>query len=212
MTNSHNKYFMVSKRLTPETRKSQIIAAADLVLLEVGIDRFTVDQVMERAKIAKGTVYNYYTNKDEMLAELGLKALALMHEYFNKEIEKYDDSIDKIKGICRACYKYYRQYPEYFELISFMERPEFDINVQGLLKISQDFQRYTNSIVIAGQEKGQIKKTLDPAMINYILWASCVGVVQFVETKKKLLKNHHEIDTELMVQTFAEMITEGIKA
>ena len=59
------------KRETPELRKQQIIAAADLVLLEVGIERFTVDQVIEKAGIAKGTVYNYYKNKDEMLAELG---------------------------------------------------------------------------------------------------------------------------------------------
>ena len=59
---------MPGKRATPEIRKNQIIAAADLVLLEAGIDAFTIDQVIAKAGIAKGTVYNYYKNKDQILA------------------------------------------------------------------------------------------------------------------------------------------------
>ncbi len=198
------------KRATPETRKSQIIAAADLVLLEVGIDRFTVDQVVEKAKIAKGTVYNYYKHKDEMLAELGVKALDLLHKHFKMMTDKFDHSIDKVKAICMAAYEYNRQYPEYFELISHMERPEFNININAYLKLSYEIQHLTGGVIREGQEKGEIKPDLDSTMANYILWACCVGVVQFVDTKKKLLKNHHEINTKKMVQSFSEMITNGM--
>ena len=201
---------MHKKRATPETRKSQIIAAADLVLLEVGIDKFTVDQVIEKANIAKGTVYNYYKNKDEMLAELGTKALSLMHQHFKKNADLCDNSIDKIRAICTTSYYFQRQYPEYSRLISNMERPDFDINTSNYVKLSYDLQKFTSAIVIEGQHKGEIKPSLDPIMVNYILWASCVGVVQFVETKKKLLKNHHEIDVEKMVETFADMVTRGL--
>ena len=202
----------MSKRATPESRMHQIIAAAELVLLDVGMERFTIDQVVERAKIAKGTVYNYYKNKDELLAELGTKALGIMQQHFITATEQHDDSVGKVKAICLACYRFYQKYPKYFELISFMERPDFNINIQGYLKLSQDFQRFTNNIIIQGQARGEIRTGLEATMVNYILWASCVGVVQFVETRQKLLKNHHEISTEHMVNTFAEMITSGIKA
>ena len=203
---------MIRKRESPESRKSQIIAAADLVLLEVGIDRFTVDQVIERAKIAKGTVYNYYKNKDEMLAELATKGLDIMQQHFVDSTKKHANWVDKIRAICLACYEFYEKYPKYFELISYMERPDFNINIQGYLKLSFDFQKFTSSLIVAGQEQGEIRKSLEPMMVNYILWACCVGVVQFVESKKKLLKNHHEIDRQQMVNTFADMITQGIKA
>ena len=201
---------MVRKRATPESRKNQIIAAADLVLLEVGIDRFTVDQVIDKAKIAKGTVYNYYKNKDEMLADLAIKALSLLHHHFKNNTERLENSIDKIKAICMTSYEYNKQYPEYFELISHTERPEFNINISEYLKLSYDIQHLTDSIIREGQQKGEIKSTLNTTMCNYILWASCVGVVQFIDTKKKLLKNHHEINTKQMVESFAEMITKGI--
>ncbi len=199
------------KRATPEYRKSQIIAAADLVLLEVGIDNFTVDQVIERAKIAKGTVYNYYKNKDEMLAELGYKALSLMLSLFHQGIQKHSSSVDKVKSICLSSYDFYRLYPQYFELISYMERPNFDIDISDYLKISQNITSMVKEVITEGQQKKDIKSNISSEMITYILWACSVGVVQFVDTKKSLLTNHHEISTREMVAAFSDMITEGIK-
>jgi len=201
---------MTKKRISPEFRKKQILTAADAVLLEVGIEKFTVDQVIERAQIAKGTVYNYYTNKDEMLAELGIKALGIMQQHFTEATQQHTHSVEKVKAICMACYNFYQGYPKYFELISFMERPDFSINLKDYLSLSYDFQHFTKGIIQQGQEKNEINPDLSPTMVNYILWASCVGVVQFVETRKKLLKNHHEIDTKQLIATFADMVTSGI--
>lgn len=201
----------VRKRESPESRMRQIIAAADLVLLEVGIDRFTVDQVIEKAGIAKGTVYVYYKNKDEMLAELGAKALNLLHATFKEATEKHDSYIDKIKAICFAHYDYTKKYSAYSDLISYMERPEFDIHIQEYINISYDLTDFVVNLVKAGQATGEIKKDIDPHTLTYVAWATNVGVVQFVETKKKMLKNHHAISTDQMVETFAQMITEGIR-
>lgn len=201
----------VRKRESPEQRKSQIIAAADHVLLNVGIDRFTIDQVIEKAGIAKGTVYRYYKNKDEMLAELVAKALQLLHETFVEATNKTPSYIDKIKAICHSHYDYTKTYPAYSDLISYMERPEFDIHVQGYINISYAITDFVVTIVREGQQAGEIKKDLDPHLVTYIAWATNVGVVQFVESKKHMLKNHHEISTEQMVDAFADMITLGIK-
>ena len=200
------------KRETPEIRKQQIITAADKVLQEVGIERFTVDQVIEKAGIAKGTVYNYYKNKDEMLADLGAKALTLLHESFTNATKDEESYVAKIKGICYAHYSYTQRYPAYSELISYMERPEFDLHISGYLAISYSLTDFVVNMVRDGQEAGEIRNDLDPHTVTYIAWATNVGVVQFVESKKNMLKNHHEINTEAMVNTFAEMITQGIKA
>ncbi|MEM7549525.1 MAG: TetR/AcrR family transcriptional regulator [Bacteroidota bacterium] len=202
---------MAARHSTPESRKTQIIAAADLVLLEVGIDRFTIDQVIEKAGIAKGTIYNYYKNKDEMLAELGAKAIKLLDNTFREAVAAKASYIDKIKAICYSHYDYTLKYPAYSDLISYMERPEFDIQIQGYLNISYDLTDFVVKLVEEGQDVGEIRKNLDPHILTYIAWASNVGVVQFVESKKHMLKNHHEISTKQMVETFANMITEGIK-
>ena len=117
-----------------------------------------------------------------------------------------------IKAICYAHYDYTKKYAAYSDLISHMERPEFDIHVQGYIKISHALTDYVVEIVKEGQEKGEIKKDIDPLILTYVAWATNVGVVQFVESKKNMLKNHHEISTKQIVDTFADMITEGIRA
>ncbi|MEM0996889.1 MAG: TetR/AcrR family transcriptional regulator [Bacteroidota bacterium] len=200
------------KRPTAEARKQQIIAAADLVLLDGGIEGFTVDQVIARAQIAKGTVYNHYRNKDEMLAELGIKALQLLLDRFTTATDAENYSSKKIAALCLACYDYYREFPDYFELISYMERPEFNINYATHLKISQKIQRFTNDLIVHGQSRGEIKSEISPTLTGYIIWASCMGVVQFVDSKKKLLTNHHEIDIRQLVTAYAEILTAGLKA
>lgn len=179
-------------------------------MLEVGIERFTVDQVIEKAGIGKGTVYKYYRNKDQMLVDLVVKALELLLTGFQEVTEEKEHHLDKIKALIQSCYAYYQTYPKYFELISYMERPEFDIDEANYLAVSHRLQAFTHNLVLEGQQKGHINPSLDTAMSHYILWACCVAVVEFVEAKKKLLKDHHEIDRHAMVDTFAEVFTQGM--
>ncbi len=200
------------KHVSPETRRNQILAAADLVLIEVGIERFTIDLVIEKAGIAKGTVYNYYKSKDEVLSDLSVKALTLLHEEFKKGTAPYENGVDKLRALCITNYNYYLNYPDYYKLVSFIERPEFDINTRAYRKLSYSIQNFVSEIITTGQKKGEIKTSMDPNSINYVIWASCIGVVQFVESRKKLLKNHHELDVEEVIHTFSDMITRGIVA
>jgi AcrR family transcriptional regulator len=48
-----------------------------MVLQEVGVNNFTIDQVVDYLGIAKGTVYKYFKSKDDVLAEVSVKALNL---------------------------------------------------------------------------------------------------------------------------------------
>ncbi len=201
-----------TRHRSPGTRKQQIIAAANTVLLEVGIERFTVDQVVAKAGIAKGTVYKYYRNKDEVLSELTVLALRLLHEKFVQSTEGLPSSIDKIKAVCMANYRYHQEFPEYAKLLAYAERPEFDIRMEEYFKISYSLQDFVQSIIVSGQKNDEIKKTFNPVIVGNILWACSVGVVQFVDTKEKLLKDIHAIKQEEMINCYMEMITEGIRS
>lgn len=50
-----------------EERREEIIAAAAELFLGKGYDRTTMKDVMERLQIAKGTIYHYFTSKEELL-------------------------------------------------------------------------------------------------------------------------------------------------
>ncbi len=51
----------------PEERKKDIIAAAYQLFLSKGYNRTTMQNVMEQLQIAKGTIYHYFSSKEELL-------------------------------------------------------------------------------------------------------------------------------------------------
>jgi AcrR family transcriptional regulator len=62
----------VPRTQPPDVRREQLLDAAEALLLEHGLRATTVADVAEAAGVAKGTMYLYYTSKDELLA--GLRA------------------------------------------------------------------------------------------------------------------------------------------
>lgn len=56
---------------SPETRRNDIMNAAQALFVLQGIVATTVDQITTSAKVAKGTFYLYFASKDELLQALG---------------------------------------------------------------------------------------------------------------------------------------------
>lgn len=57
-------------RRDPVLRREAVLDAAQSLFVEQGIGRTSVDQIARRAGVAKGTVYLYFTTKDEIAAAL----------------------------------------------------------------------------------------------------------------------------------------------
>jgi AcrR family transcriptional regulator len=199
------------KRQSPEERKSQILTAAEQVLTEVGLDSFTVDKVVTKAGIAKGTVYKYYKSKDEVFSEISVKALKKLLEVFKAGAEEKESVVDKLKSVPLSYYQYSLDYPAYHELLEYMERPEFTVMHGDFMKVSHALQNFTLDMFKAGQENGELKPHLNPIISTNVMWASCLGVVQFVESKGKLLLNREQISQQEIVTEFSEILIEGMK-
>lgn len=57
-------------------RRERIFQAALSLFLEKGFDATTVEEIAERADVAKGTVFNYFPNKRAFLASMGEEWMA----------------------------------------------------------------------------------------------------------------------------------------
>ncbi|MEJ2503485.1 MAG: helix-turn-helix domain containing protein, partial [Gemmatimonadota bacterium] len=53
-----------------EATRRRIVDAATRLFGERGFDAPTVDEIAESADVAKGTIYNYFSTKEELLFEL----------------------------------------------------------------------------------------------------------------------------------------------
>jgi AcrR family transcriptional regulator len=69
---------------SPETRKEELLAAAQQLFRENGVDKTAVSDIVKKAGVAQGTFYNYFKSKDEIFAAV----LERVTEYMLLEIQK----------------------------------------------------------------------------------------------------------------------------
>jgi len=71
------------RRLTPEVRRAQILAAALEVFTGLGFERATLQDVADRAGVTKGALYHYFESKDQLFTEL-------VHGYLGELVQAGD--------------------------------------------------------------------------------------------------------------------------
>jgi AcrR family transcriptional regulator len=199
------------KHLNKLSREQQIIDAADQILKEVGAYNFTIDQVVARLDVAKGTIYKYYKSKDDILAEVSVKALSLLLAYFEKAVASKADLLDATKALMMSCYEYYIDNPQYFELIIYMERPEFSSNIKNYVLISHKLRNYFTGHIMNCQVTGLIKKDLSPIYFTYIIWGGCMGLMNFIEAKQVFIEEMEKIDRQQLLEVYIETLIAGMK-
>lgn len=69
---------------SPETRKEELLAAAEQLFRENGVDKTAVSDIVKKAGVAQGTFYNYFKSKDEIFAAILERAT----EFIILEIQK----------------------------------------------------------------------------------------------------------------------------
>jgi AcrR family transcriptional regulator len=65
----------------PEVRREEIVSAAQDLFLRNEYEKTTLQDIMRKVKIAKGTIYHYFTSKEELL-EAVVKNMA--HQYVSR--------------------------------------------------------------------------------------------------------------------------------
>ena len=200
------------KHFTESTRKQQLITAADAVLLKEGVVDFTIDKVVDHLGVAKGTFYKYFKSKDDILAEVCSKALHQLLNYFKLSEKNSPESIESTRAIIMSSYYYSEDYPQYFELIVHMERPELDFDVNAHKEASKKLQDFFSGHIEKQQEKGIVRKDISPLLANYFCWGSSMGIMQFLEAKKVFLERTIKVSQKELLEAFVDVLIHGMKA
>jgi AcrR family transcriptional regulator len=80
-----------------EQKKKDIALGTKALILEHGISNLTISQIAKAANIGKGTVYEYFKNKDEIVFEL---VEILMYEHNlqkEKKLARVESTREKVK-------------------------------------------------------------------------------------------------------------------
>ena len=92
--------------------REAIVEAAERLFLERGFGSVTMDELAEAAGVARRTLYNQFTNKEEIFREMLLRVSAQLETAFPPGIETQGEVEDVLRLIARMILELHK-HPEY---------------------------------------------------------------------------------------------------
>lgn len=86
-------------------KKREILRAAREVLAENSYHGTSIKAIAKKAKIATGTFYLYFTNKDSLINLIIEEVFQELLDCIKEERAKFTDSFDKLQASMEACIK-----------------------------------------------------------------------------------------------------------
>lgn len=87
------------KRLDPQARRDAILDAAEAVFLEVGFSAASMSEIAARVGGSKGTLYNYFKNKDELFEAYVQRQCVWQQQRMNELLSQDGDLPMRLRGV-----------------------------------------------------------------------------------------------------------------
>ena len=180
--------------------RDTIYGATVQVLKEYGIEGITMDRVAATGKLAKGTLYNYYRNKEELLE--------LTHQ---RLIEPVLQLTERVAASARPADEKLREITE--QALLFCEDNRVTLTLfqeSGLSKqkdpaVSESFVGLLQQILEEGMSKGIFRRS-NPRRMAEMMYGAMVAFFEF------RLRRAEPIALEADLATFTSFYLKGITA
>lgn len=172
-------------------RRKQILDAARDLLFKKGIGATSMNQIARNAELSVGTLYLYFTNKEELYAALQEEGLDLLYAAINAVGERDLPPREKLEQMALAYLEFSQQHRKYYEIFNyFLTSPEvvFPPHLKEMIddhgsRVLSLIEGVLNDIFPAG--------ALDPRTLHrvaLVLWSNLHGMLQFRKLQSTILR------------------------
>ncbi len=161
------------ERKKEETR-SRIFRAAITLFRDRGFEATTVDDITEKADVAKGTFFNYFPRKESVLAFLSLQRLEVAEENAGAILAGTQPAREKLLQIYADAASAYEEDRELsrFVILELMNRA-FAPSEESSLR----WQALISRVIRQGQASGELRADVDVLRVESLLSAIYVATI-----------------------------------
>ncbi|MGZ8797089.1 MAG: TetR/AcrR family transcriptional regulator [Thermoanaerobaculia bacterium] len=168
-----------------EFRVQSIQDAAMRVIARKGMAAATMQEIAEEAGVAKGTIYLYFRDRDELVEKTFETAITLLIGNVERALESESAVEQKIRAAIAAKFAFFRENREFFRLYIQLRLPEGDAQQQRRHKRTCEPQ-YRSSVarfaelLQAAMDRGEIRRFDSHRLALFIVEGSNAIVVERV--------------------------------
>lgn len=184
-------------------KKEDIILAALKVFAEKGLSNSTIKEIADRAGIGKGTIYEYFKDKNEIIHN----SFFYFQKFFEVDMEKIllseENGASKLKNLMRSIMSILKsENKDYLDLMFDFWAEGIKGHEKGLMltemnKFYKSYRKLFEDVLLEGIQDGSIREKIDPFETSSIIIGTIDGImVQWILDKKAI--NLKKIENNLI--------------
>ena len=192
--------------MVKKTKKEEIYKIAAKIFGEKGYDGTSLDEIALKAKVAKGTIFYYFSNKEELFLSLIDRGMDVLTDKITKIDKQKISSGEKLRLVIECHFMFFKKYRSVGMMI---------LNQLGYLqkrwnkRLDEAKRKYISvmqKIIIEGKEDGSIANDLktDGIIISLFSLLAAVGLDWSIFAV--------EIAQNTMTETVKNIVFRGIKS
>ena len=183
-------------------RRQAILEAAAAVFLEKGPSAASMDEIADRAELSKGTLYLYFSSKEDLFVAVSADALDYLASLFRRAVEKAPSGLDAIKWAGCVFLTFLIEHPGQFRMAFLSEAPAYYGNVsEESLSVKAERKRECEASLMEAlrraRDEGALKPETDVRMLGHLIWAHTSGVLMLFGQN---LTKDEEADLERLLE------------
>jgi uroporphyrinogen III methyltransferase/synthase len=165
------------REIKREKKREKILDAAAELFSNKNYHEVMMDDVAKLISVAKGTVYNYFTSKEELYFTIMKTRMESLLTLLKQKIEAEQSSIDSLRAFVVHLYMFMMKHKKFFLIYQRESLNKQNSFCEDLLSLEKQMKQMITQIVSSGEKEGVFRKVDEEFAISLIL-GSVYGAVQ----------------------------------
>lgn len=185
---------MTTEKQNTDLRKEQIVEAALHILSDNEIKKLKVSDIAQHMGLAPSALYRHFKNRDAIMSAVLEHIRMGLYQNLENVKQKTDDAGERLRELL---FKHIRLigYRQGIPRIIFSDElwGQKRERRQKMYRIITGYLAEIEDIVREGQNKGQIKKNVDPRVVSKMFF----GIVQPAALLWHMSEGHYDLDAHV---------------
>ena len=171
-----------------ESRR-RILESAREVFFRDGFMKANLDEVAEKAGVAKGTLYRYFESKADLYVAVLTQNQEIFHDLIKAASEQGDNAVDRMRSIARFYFAHWLDHPDYFQIFWAVDNESVigELPRAVIDQISSFWElnlNVTHRVLEQGVENGELVPC-DTWEVANVLWEIANSLIESDNTKAR---------------------------
>ena len=200
-----------------ELSKKKILDTALELIVKDGFHNLSMRKLASRLNITATTIYNYFSNKDEINLMIRMHGFDMLYQKFKQCFEEQQDPYERLEAMIRSYFDFGTSFPNYYDIMFNLHTPKYldylETKLEPVARIEKEASLRTYDITLKAitelNENGNVRSDEEIMLLTIQLWCDAHGVISLYNSKlfQEINDNPAELINQLIDVVIKRFLT-----